>query len=455
MTAPAATVNALTDRRLMIRNTVINLLGQGSPGLVALLTVPLLVRGLGTDRFGALALIWVTINYFNLLDLGLGRALVKLVADRLGGKERHEIAGLAGTALLLMAGLGVVGAIVLGVGAPWLVARVLHVPAGLAREMERSFLLIALSLPLVLTASGLRGMLEAYQRFDLVNAVRIPLTLFTFVGPVLVLPFSRSLVAVAVILVAARVIAWAAQLALCLRYIPDLSRGFSVRLSGARPLLRFAGWLGVSNVIGPLLLYIDRFFLAAMVSVAAVAYYTTPFEVVTQLWFVPRAVVEVLFPALGVLLVAEPGRAGRLYGRAMLATVAILLPICLLILLFARPGLALWLGPDFAANSTLVAQILAIGLLVNSIGLVATAVIQAADRPDLTAKLHMIELPLYVVYLPVLIQSFGWTGAAFAWLLRVTLSAVILTWLARRCLRRRADGCRDGVTVPLFAPLEA
>ena len=42
--------------------------------MVALATIPALVRRLGTDRFGILTIGWAVLGYFSLFDLGLGRA---------------------------------------------------------------------------------------------------------------------------------------------------------------------------------------------------------------------------------------------------------------------------------------------------------------------------------------------------------------------------------------------
>jgi len=51
--------------------------------LAALVAIPVTLRGLGTERFGALSLAWLLIGYLSLFDLGLGRALTKLAAERL------------------------------------------------------------------------------------------------------------------------------------------------------------------------------------------------------------------------------------------------------------------------------------------------------------------------------------------------------------------------------------
>jgi len=84
MTAPKTNpAQELTQGRLLARNTILNVLGYSLPMLVAIFAIPPLVKGLGTERFGILTLAWVIIGYLSLFDLGLGRALTKLVAEKL------------------------------------------------------------------------------------------------------------------------------------------------------------------------------------------------------------------------------------------------------------------------------------------------------------------------------------------------------------------------------------
>src|SRR6266446_9973364 len=183
----------LTSGRLLARNTIWNLIGSGAPMLVAVFCIPILIRGLGKERFGVLALAWALIGYASLFDLGLGRALTQLVARKLGAAEEREIPSLAWTSLLLMMLLGFAGTACILLISPWLTGHGLNIPAALQGEALQSFRLLGLSLPFVITTAGLRGLLEAHQRFGLINALRIPMGVFTFAGPLLVLPFSKSL----------------------------------------------------------------------------------------------------------------------------------------------------------------------------------------------------------------------------------------------------------------------
>lgn len=431
--------------RLLARNTLLNLAGQGAPGLIAIAAIPVLIDRLGTERFGALALMWVILNYISVLDFGIGRAITKYIADLLGTERLSEIPAVIGTGLILMLNLGIAAAVVVGAAAPWIVTGALNLGGELAEEAVPALRLLAVAIPFVVSTAGMRGVLEALQRFDLLNFVRFPLSAFTFLGPLLVLPFSQSLVPIVSVLVLARILACLFHLIFCYRNVPELAAGIGVQSSIASALVRYGGWLSVSNVIGPMLLYLDRFLLAGMISVTAVAYYTTPYEAVTHLWFIPRGIIEVLFPAFGVALTRDVAAARRLYRQGMMGTILLLLPLCLAILFFAGPALELWLGRDFAEKSAGIARLLAIGVLLNSAGLVSTALIQAAGRPDLTAKLHLLEFPTYLIYLYLLIGRFGLDGAATAWVLRVGISAVVLACVARYCLRVQSTMASDSM----------
>jgi len=416
----------------LARNSILNLIGQGAPLVAAIFAIPVLLGALGIDRFGVLSLAWVVIGYFSLFDFGIGRALTKAVADRLGNGQTADIPHQIWTALTIMLLLGAVGGVLLAVLASWLVYAVLKIPPVLGEETVGAFYLLAFSLPAVIATAGLRGVLEAYQRFGLVNALRIPMGIFTFAGPLLVLPFSQSLVAVVAVLVLGRVVGWAAHLYYCMRVVPALRHGMMFRREFLGPLLRFGGWLTVSNIVGPLMVYLDRFLIGALLSVAAVAFYTTPYEVVTKLLLIPAALTAVLFPAFASGIAARSPQVNDLFVGGVKAVFLLLFPLTLLFVAFSSEGLTLWLGGEFAANSGRVLQYLTAGIFLNCLAQVPFALIQAVGRPDISAKLHLAELPVYLVLLWLLTVRLGIEGAAIAWMLRAAVDMALLFFFSGR-----------------------
>lgn len=419
---------------LLARNTIWNLVGEGSPLIVAVVAIPILVQALGTERFGILTLAWLLIGYFGLFDLGVGRALTNLIAQKLGAGEDHTLPALIWTANFLMFGVGIVGGVVLASFAPYLVYSTLKIPVTLKREALLSLYLLSAALPAVISTTGFRGILEAYQRFDTANIIRIPMGVFSFVAPLAVLPFSHSLVPVVGILAIGRYLGLFSYIVACRLLIPSVRSSPEWRSSLVRPLLSFGGWMTVSNTVSPIMAGLDRVFLGALVSMQAVAFYATPYEVVTKLLFIPSGIAGVLFPAFSFSLPTDPTRTRKLYKYGNAVTALVMGPLMLLFILFAHRGLKLWLGESFASSSSMVLRVLAVGVFFNSLAQPPFALVQGAGRADWTGKLHLAELPFYLILFWTLTRKLGIDGTALAWSIRVAIDWLLLWMMSRELL---------------------
>ena len=91
-------------RGSIARGSLWNLAGFGAPIAAALIAVPLVIRGLGTERFGILALAWAILGAAAMLDLGFGRALTQIVAKRRATGETAELHSLVMTATVVPRG---------------------------------------------------------------------------------------------------------------------------------------------------------------------------------------------------------------------------------------------------------------------------------------------------------------------------------------------------------------
>ena len=420
----------LTQGRLLAKNTLWNLVGQVLPMLVGVIAVPVLVRRLGLDRFGILSLAWIVVGYFGLFELGIGRALTKLVADKLGLGEHHAIPGLVWTSLFLMVILGGIGALAIAGLSSWLVGHVLKTPVQLRAETVRAFHWLALSVPLGILTSGLRGILQAKQEFTVLTLIRVPLSTFSFLGPLLVLPFSTSLVPIIIVLTVARLVGLVAHAVVCHRSMPGLLRTIVMDRTVLGSVLGFGGWMTVSNVVGPLMTYMDRFLIGSLLSVGAVTYYTAPFDMLSRLLLIPVSLTGVLFPALATSLSQKSERTSVLLTKSEKYIFLAVFPIILLTMSFAPEGLRIWLGSSFAKNGAVVLRWLAAGIFVNSLAQVPFSLIQGAGKPNVTAQLHLVELPAYLCAVWLLTRHFGIEGTAIAFTCRCILDTFLLFVLA-------------------------
>jgi O-antigen/teichoic acid export membrane protein len=122
----------------------------------------------------------------------------------------------------------------------------------------------------------------------------------------------------------------------------------------------------------------------------------------------------------------------------MAAVMVAVAPLAALLGVFAFQWLDAWLGREFAEKGVRVAQLLCVGTVVNCAAYLPFTLLQARGRADLTAKIHVAELPFYLALLALLVPAAGIVGAAVAWGLRCVVDAAILFYFAHRHLGRTA-----------------
>ena len=201
-------------------------------------------------------------------------------------------------------------------------------------EASGAIALLAVSLPFIVCGGAWQGVLEGHLGFDLSNLVRIPLSTLNYLVPLAILPFAADLVWIVGGTDLAR-----RDSSLLRARAPGhrgpagaeaSARGFFVPCSCLR-----LGWRpGVAAVI----IYLGRFSIGALLTMSALAFYVTPFEIVSRLTLIPGAVGGALLPAFAS---TRPGRAARdatATSGAACYVVLLVFPAAMLVVLFAREG---------------------------------------------------------------------------------------------------------------------
>ncbi|MGB6091776.1 MAG: flippase, partial [Candidatus Binataceae bacterium] len=438
----------LTSGRLLVRNVFWNGVGEIGPLVAAFIAMPILIHHLGTERFGMIALAWTVFSYFSLFDFGISSALTKLASDRLAADRGDEVPALIGTSLILMTALGIFGSALLGLFTPMLVGHLFKVPAELHTEALRAFHLLVIALPICLTLTAFTATLAAYQRFDLINLVQSPNAMFSSLGPLAVLPFSHSIVPIIGVLVAGHAVTWFVYFAMCARAVPRMAARMRIRFGLIPELIGFGAWAAGSNVIGLLGGSFDRFVLASMASMSALTYYVVPARILHKLRIFPSIVTRVMFPALTYSLAQDRAQSRILFERGTKTLFVIMFPIALVAVAFAHELLSLWVGPEFAAHTAVLVQLLAVAALIESLARMPGSLLWAAHRPDLSTKIQVVEQPIYLVFMFVMVYLHGALGAAIACAVR-SVAGTAATWIVARTVL--PDVARGGRRLGWFA----
>ena len=409
------------------RHTLYNILGQMAPLGVSLVTVPIYLHAIGEARYGVLAIVWLFTGYFGVFDMGLARASAYHLA-----RQHDEAPAVRATtfwtALWLNLSFGLLGAAVLYAVAQPVFAHFFHMSEALRRNLRVSLSWIAAALPLGTLGGVLVGALEARERFGYMNLVGVLNTVLTQIVPLVVAVFiSPELTWLIPAVVLARTSGLVLLFAGVWRFLPIVPSALFDR-TRARALFAYGGWISLTNIVGPVLATFDRMLIGALLSVQAVTYYTVPYNLVTRVSVLPGALSTSLFPRFSR---AESGDGGRLAKRSLVMLIAVMTTLTVAGMATLPLFLSYWISPEFSQHGAAVGMILLAGVWINGLAFIPYGLLQGQGRPDITAKLHLIELPFFLLILWGGIHWLGLAGAALAWSLRNAADALLLFYFAR------------------------
>ncbi|WP_295430236.1 flippase [uncultured Thiodictyon sp.] len=408
------------------RDTLYNLSGQLIPLAVTLVTLPTFLGLIGAERYGALAIVWVLLGYMGLFDLGMSRATAQRVAQ-LDQASSTERAAVVWTALVVITALGSIAGLVMWTVGQLVFSNTRPGAAALQVELYCALPWLSLALPVTLSASALAGALQGREKFLSLNVVQVLVTSLA-----LVLPLAAAAAGYTALdwlipaTLAPRVLGIVLLFALCRRHVP-LTAPIAFDAGRLRSLLGYGGWISVTAVLGPLLAVADRVIIATVLGASAVTFYAIPQGLVARGIMLAGSLSGAIFPRFAV---GTRSDRDDLMGSALQGLALIITPTVFVAIWLTAPLLHLWLGPDVAAQSVPVAEVLLLGLWFNSLAYIPCARLQGAGDARTVAVVHLAELVPYALLLCVLLWTWGILGAALAWVVRVAIDAVLLLTLS-------------------------
>jgi len=431
----SATASAAIRPRLgkkVLKGSTWSLFGQGGVLLASAIATPFTIRLLGTERYGALALLNVIVGYFAFADLGMGTASTRFGSAAFGRDDAAEEARVIWTSLAVA-----IGPLLL-IYAVWLAlagsipARLFNVSGSLAPEFSAAVRWAAT----VFLVRAITGILNTTQlvrlRFDTYTLINSGCFITQILLTPVVLAAGGGLLQVIQLIALCSVVALCAHVIMGYRLLPALKTPtFGKAL--ALPLLIFGGGVVLSYVAEIILSQGDKALVATYLSVRQLAYYSVATMVAALMVPVPLALGQAILPAFS-RLESNPDSLAFLFGRAWRLSLMCGLPSAVGLATVAEPVLRHWVGGEFAANATHVCYVLIGGQLLSTLAYMPSSLLISRGRSRLIALLRWTELPAFLVVAYVLIQKWGPMGCAFAWAIRCGLDLLLLSVAAGKTL---------------------
>jgi O-antigen/teichoic acid export membrane protein len=406
------------------RNVAYNLTGAVLPLILAVVTIPLYISLVGSERYGVLSVAFLLLGYFGLFDLGLGRATTYRISE-LGDSSAQARSDVLWTAASINFGMGLLGSLALWGGAQLFFSQWFKVDETLRKEIVQCLPLLAACLPVATITGVFAGALQARSRFLEVNTISVISTSSFQLFPLAVAwLYGSDLTGLIGAALVARMLGVAA---LVWRARNAMGQGLRVRFekSEAPRLLGFGGWIVSDGLLNPMLAMVDRFAIGAVSGGTGVTLYTIPYQLAQRITIFPSALLNVLFPKLPTASAEDRDRYADGATRVLLGVMTG--PVLFAIFLI-HPLFSMWLGPDLGNPAADLGVLILIGFWINALAWVPLVWLQGTGRPDIAVKAHLVQIPPYLTILYLGLDHFGLTGAAGALIIRNLMDLLILTF---------------------------
>jgi O-antigen/teichoic acid export membrane protein len=403
--------------------------------VVAFFLTPFLIGRLGKPRYDVWCVVESVLAYFTLLDMGVAACLVRYVAKRHAAADRDGLNRIASACLAVFAAAG---GVALLVGVPVLVglSGTLTAKADGDPGVLPFMLLMLANLAVTLPLSVFPSVLDGLERYSAKSVVRLLALAIRTAGMVWAVTEYGGLWPLAVVYTAANLLEHAAMAALCFRFLPGLRfRAGLVDRVTLREVRTYSTDAFLAMLAGRVTVQTGTILIGLFLPGGQVTFFATAARLIEYAKTLLRTVTATLTPNVA----AREARGdhigvARLFLTATRWVLYLVLPVHAGILLFGKPFLARWVGPEFVAGSYPALVLLSLTLTIGVAQSAASRILYGLGRLRWFARAALVEAAVNVGLTLLLIKPFGVNGVAAAVAVPNVLFCVAVVGLAARGL---------------------
>ena len=402
---------------LIKRNIAANLIGTGVVTLLTLVITPLQIKILGIEAYGIVGFIVTLQVIFAVFDLGLSSTLTReLAIDSSPNKVtcRSLISTVSGVYWLAAISISILIIVFAEPISHWW----FHQSEISQDTLTFSVRVIGLYLGLRWPVAMYAGILSGLQHMQVLNIVKVGITIFRLGGGIGVLLIWRNLDIFLIWVAISGLFELGCYWFACRRAFPDLSLFKYFSIDEIKRVWKFSFGMNALSILAIIIVQMDRLMISKLNTLEILGYYSLAYMAVTGLSLVLSSISSAALPWLANSL--QSNNKADLVSRYEKSSLLILLAVgffaCAMVF-YPYLLLSIWVDKNTALNASNIFLLLALGTWLSAINTNLYNVAIASGQPYWHLRVNLILIAPYTATLYFLIENFGGVGAAIGWIL--------------------------------------
>jgi O-antigen/teichoic acid export membrane protein len=396
---------------------------------------PYIVHGFGEEAYGALAIVLGIVGYLSFLDLNLGQAALKYVAEFRGEGSLAKINDVAGTIIFLFLGIGIIGGLALLLSVDTISTRFLKIRPDLVQTTRSALYIGAVGFPAILILSAATGIVNGLNRFDITGKMTIGSSILIAVGTVSLIKFGYGIEWVVALNVGASLLGFGVLIRTAKRVMPGLKCKPVFRGKMAGVVLGFASYTVLGRFAFVMTFECDKLLAGVLLGSSYVTFYSVPAMLAKRIMDAITRCAYVTYPMFSELQGRKAlEQVTDLYLNASRIVFVLATSIALPLLIFGNKFLVAWMGHEFAGNAGMVMQLSTVALYLVAATQVPSLLLNGLGFVKITGLFALLGagLSLALIYPLTSIMGMGVDGIAASFLISRIVSVPAFLIVANR-----------------------
>jgi O-antigen/teichoic acid export membrane protein len=382
--------------------------------IIAFVTAPVIIHNLGVSQYGILLIVGSITGVLGVVNFGLAEASLRYVAHYWGNRDLAGVNRVFGSTLSFYTAISLALLVVIVPGASLIVSR-MKIPVGEHEMVAWCLRLAAIGVSLGMINGAFAAIPRALQRYDISSKFGMGVDFVRSAGYIVLALAGFKIVYLIVLdtlLSFAMLWLWAR---VARKLLPSLNLLPSFSFKGLREIFGYGIFSFLTYFFHTLYLQAGKLILAAVAGPASVAHLGTPDNVAYRIHMVVASGSETLMPRFSAT--RDRAMAQSLFQNGTWVSLVISLVFLVPLIVLLPDFLRLWISPEFARESALLGQILALRYISQGAYAPAATFFRGIGKPWMVTVVVLLAGLATAGFSLLLIPKFGVIGVGYAYVL--------------------------------------
>ncbi|MFA6485995.1 MAG: oligosaccharide flippase family protein [Candidatus Magasanikbacteria bacterium] len=424
----------------VIKNSIYSFIGFIWPILLAFIATPLLIRGLGSAKFGYYILLNASVAFFALLDFGLSYTFIKKLSEEPENAGNESVKKLFSSTFWAYLVIGLLVFLLLCF-LPNLFNSWFRIPDGYAYSHQLIFFCLGLTFLFKMLSVTIGQIPYALQRSDITTKVALLNVTLVQVASVILVLTGHGIASLVIVQLFSSVIVFLLYFFISRSILPNLKLEFYFSPYFFKGIAKDGFWNFIASGAGNLLTQLDKFVVGIFCGSTGVTYYTSSQMIPEKIHCTAFSLSICFFPVFSRASISGPDDGVRKIFRRGFSMVAFVSGgLSLAVLIYNYQLLKYWLGTEIADNASLAVIFLVGTYFLTSLGSFGSFFVSGWRKLKFSAFTAVLMAVLDIIFMFILIPRFQVAGAAAAYLLSVLPIPFFILYIEKNYLKSETIG---------------